>query len=176
MNVFGIGTGELLLILLIVLLVMGPERLPQLARQWGKMVRVLNRFTRTWHEISAEITRQMNLEDIAGAPPKPKPVPTPAAPEPDESNNTIAPTNMLRPSAPQPEGDAEGPTLPAPEPDESGTAIAPPDRRQPAAPQPNRDAESLTPPPELAVEALPADGDLAPGPARPTSPAEPTHE
>jgi Sec-independent protein translocase protein TatA len=33
MNVFGIGTGELLLILLIVLLVMGPERLRQLARQ-----------------------------------------------------------------------------------------------------------------------------------------------
>ena len=142
MNVLGIGTGELLLILLIVLLVMGPERLPQLARQWGKMVRVLSRFTRTWHEISAEITRQMNLEDIADAPPKPKPVPTPSAPEPDESSNTIAPPNMLRPSAPQP----------------------------------NRDAESLTPPPELAVEALPADGDLTPGAARPTSPAEPTHE
>lgn len=47
MNVLGIGTGELLLILLIVLLVMGPERLPQLARQWGKMVRVLSCFTRT---------------------------------------------------------------------------------------------------------------------------------
>lgn len=46
MNVLGIGTGELLLILLIVLLVMGPERLPQLARQWGKMVRVLSHFAR----------------------------------------------------------------------------------------------------------------------------------
>ena len=73
MNVLGIGTGELLLILLIILLVMGPERLPQLARQWGKMVRVLSRFTRTWHEISAEINRQMNLEDLASASPKPKP-------------------------------------------------------------------------------------------------------
>ena len=36
----------------------------------------------TWHEISAEITRQMNLEDIAGTTPKPKPVPTPSTPDP----------------------------------------------------------------------------------------------
>ena len=91
MNVFGIGTGELLLILLIVLLVMGPERLPQLARQWGKLVRVLSRFTRTWHEISAEITRQMNLEDMTSPPPKPKPTlpPPPSTPEPDESTPII---------------------------------------------------------------------------------------
>lgn len=115
MNVLGIGTGELLLILLIVLLVMGPERLPQLARQWGKMVRVLSRFTRTWHEISAEINRQMNLEDLASASPKPKPTspPTPPVSEPDESNNIIAPPNLQQPSAPQPEGDVEALTSPS---------------------------------------------------------------
>ena len=136
MNVFGIGTGELLLILLIVLLVMGPERLPQLARQWGKIVRVLSRFTRTWHEISAEINRQMNLEDIASASPKPKPASpsTPPAPEPDKSSNIIAPPNLQQPSAPQPEGDAEAPTPPAPEPDESSNTIAPPNKQEPLPP------------------------------------------
>lgn len=115
MNVLGIGTGELLLILLIILLVMGPERLPQLARQWGKMVRVLSRFTRTWHEISAEINRQMNLEDLASASPKPKPTspPTPPAPDPDESNNIIAPPNLQQPSIPQSEGNAEALTSPS---------------------------------------------------------------
>jgi sec-independent protein translocase protein TatB len=144
MNVLGIGTGELLLILLIILLVMGPERLPQLARQWGKMVRVLSRFTRTWHEISAEINRQMNLEDLAGASPKPKPTspPTPPAPEPDESNNIIAPPNLQQPSVPQPKGNAE----------------------------------ALTSPSEPAVDSLPVDGDLTPGAARPSNPAEPIHE
>ena len=144
MNVLGIGTGELLLILLIILLVMGPERLPQLARQWGKIVRVLSRFTRTWHEINAEINRQMNLEDMASASPKPKPASpsTPPAPEPDESNNIIAPPNLQQPSDPQPGGDAT----------------------------------ALTPPPEPAVETLPANWDLTPGATQPTNPAEPTHE
>lgn len=115
MNVFGIGTGELLLILLIILLVMGPERLPQLARQWGKVVRVLSRFTRTWHEISTEINRQMNLEDLTSASPKPKPASPSAspAPVPDESNNIIAPPNLQQPSAPQPEGHAGAQTPPS---------------------------------------------------------------
>ena len=105
MNVFGIGTGELLLILLIVLLVVGPERLPQLARQWGKFIRVLNRFTRTWHEISTEINRQINLEEMASASPKPKPGPPPPASELDPSENTIAPPDKQQQAAPQLDGD-----------------------------------------------------------------------
>ena len=176
MNVLGIGTGELLLILLIVLLVMGPERLPQLARQWGKMVRVLSRFTRTWHEISAEITRQMNLEDIAGTTPKPKPVPTPSTPEPDESSNIIAPPNMQRPSVSQPEDDGEALTPPASEPDESSNTIAPPDKQVPAASQLGQDAKTLIPPHEPGTVSLPADEDVTTGAIRPTHPMEPTHE
>lgn len=35
---FGIGTGELLLLLVIALLVLGPERMPKLARDVGKTV------------------------------------------------------------------------------------------------------------------------------------------
>ena len=178
MNVLGIGTGELLLILLIILLVMGPERLPQLARQWGKMVRVLSRFTRTWHEISAEINRQMNLEDLTSASPKPKPTSPPpsSAPEPDESNNIIAPPNLQQPSAPRPEGDVEALPPSAPDHDESSNIIAPPHLQQPSVPQPKGTAEALTSPSEPAVDSLPVDGDLTPGAARPSNPAEPLHE
>jgi sec-independent protein translocase protein TatB len=106
MNVFGIGTGELLLILVIVLLVMGPERIPQLARQWGKFVRTLNQFTRTWRDISAEINRQINLEEMASASPKSKPAPAPPSAPLDEPNNTIAPPNR-QPPAGQPAGEDE---------------------------------------------------------------------
>ena len=43
MNIFGIGPGELILIMIILLVVVGPERLPGLARQGGQMlVRVRN--------------------------------------------------------------------------------------------------------------------------------------
>ncbi|GAB4189603.1 MAG: hypothetical protein OHK0022_02010 [Roseiflexaceae bacterium] len=38
MNFLGIGPGELILILIILLLVVGPDRLPQLARQTGRML------------------------------------------------------------------------------------------------------------------------------------------
>jgi sec-independent protein translocase protein TatB len=38
MNFFGLGIGEILLILLIVLVVVGPERLPGLARQTGLLI------------------------------------------------------------------------------------------------------------------------------------------
>lgn len=98
MNVFGIGTGELLLILVIALLVMGPERLPQLARQWGRFVRVMRRFTRVWQEINTEINRQINLEDMASGSPKPKPAPAPS-PEAEAPNNIIAPPDKRQPSA-----------------------------------------------------------------------------
>jgi sec-independent protein translocase protein TatB len=43
MNILGIGPGELILIMIILLVVVGPERLPVLARQGGQMlVRVRN--------------------------------------------------------------------------------------------------------------------------------------
>lgn len=103
MNFLGIGTGELLLILLIVLLVMGPERLPQLVRQWAKVVKTLSQFTRTWQQFNAELNRQLTLEELAGKQPRPaaKPAPTsrPSAPEPEPADNAIAPPELARQDA-----------------------------------------------------------------------------
>ncbi len=100
MNFLGIGTGELLLILLIVLLVMGPERLPQLIRQWAKVVKTLSQYTRTWQQFNAELNRQLTLEDRASNPPrstpKPERAPTSSPPGAEPEDNTIAPPNLAQ--------------------------------------------------------------------------------
>jgi Tat protein translocase TatB subunit len=102
MNFLGIGTGELLLILLIVLLVMGPERLPQLIRQWARVVKTLSQFTRTWQQFNAELNRQLTLEDRASNPPRPAPKPERSSPpspptaEPEPADNTIAPPSLAQ--------------------------------------------------------------------------------
>lgn len=107
MNFLGIGTGELLLILLIILLVMGPERLPQLIRQWAKIVKTLSQFTRTWQQFNAELNRQLNLEEMANQPPRPPAKPSPAPPPvaSELAENSIAPPELAQldaSDAPQP--------------------------------------------------------------------------
>ncbi|NIT14660.1 MAG: twin-arginine translocase subunit TatB [Candidatus Dadabacteria bacterium] len=41
---FGIGTGEILVILVVALLVLGPNEIPKVARTIGKTIRDINRF------------------------------------------------------------------------------------------------------------------------------------
>lgn len=94
MNVLGVGTGELLLILLIALLVMGPERLPQLARQWAKLTKLMGRVTKSWYELNAEVNRQLELEDQKSSKPPRSSHPAPVSPPPDVAANTIAPPEL----------------------------------------------------------------------------------
>ena len=72
---FGIGMPELLVILVVALLVLGPKKLPEIARSLGRGMaefrRASNEFTRT---LSA------SLDEPPPAPPKPstpEPKPTP---------------------------------------------------------------------------------------------------
>lgn len=58
---FGMGMGELLLIFVIGLLVFGPDKLPQVARNIGKTMRDLKRTT---NEIKYSIDKEINLSDI----------------------------------------------------------------------------------------------------------------
>lgn len=86
---FGIGTGELLLLLVIALLVLGPERMPKLARDVGRTVADLRK---TSDELRTEflnadqaLRNPEKLLDLATktAPPAPRavePAVTPAAP------------------------------------------------------------------------------------------------
>ncbi|HEY7872330.1 MAG TPA: Sec-independent protein translocase protein TatB [Rudaea sp.] len=58
---FDIGTGELALIAVVALLVLGPERLPKAARTAGALVR---RARTSWHNVRAEIERELAAEEL----------------------------------------------------------------------------------------------------------------
>jgi sec-independent protein translocase protein TatB len=59
---FGIGMPELLVILVVALVVLGPKRLPEVARSIGK---ALGEFRRQSSEIVDDFQTQMRLEDEA---------------------------------------------------------------------------------------------------------------
>jgi sec-independent protein translocase protein TatB len=58
---FDIGTGELGLIAIIALLVLGPERLPRAARTTGALLR---KARQSWQSVRAEIERELAAEEL----------------------------------------------------------------------------------------------------------------
>lgn len=60
---FDIGFWELVLITTVALLVVGPERLPGVARETGKWIGKLKRFI---YHARREIERELDLDDQAG--------------------------------------------------------------------------------------------------------------
>jgi sec-independent protein translocase protein TatB len=54
---FGIGTWELILILLLALIVLGPTKLPEVARQLGRNLAKLR-------QVTDELKREINLDQI----------------------------------------------------------------------------------------------------------------
>lgn len=58
---FDVGFGELLIIGLIGLLVLGPERLPSVARTIGGFVR---KARRTWHQMRVELEQEVDRSRI----------------------------------------------------------------------------------------------------------------
>lgn len=73
---FGIGAGELLLLLVLALFVLGPERMPRLARDIGKTVGDLRR---TSDELKQEFLNADALIDRTARLGEPEPPTTPAA-------------------------------------------------------------------------------------------------
>jgi len=55
-----LGFFEILVILVVALLVVGPEKLPEYARKFGKMVRDLRKLTSNF---TGEVTRSLDMED-----------------------------------------------------------------------------------------------------------------
>ena len=78
----GLGFGEIILILIVALLVLGPEKLPQLARQVGKGLRefrrLANDFQHNLNEIEQETRQALDTQalDTSVAPPS---APAPAS-------------------------------------------------------------------------------------------------
>ncbi|HOI32193.1 MAG: Sec-independent protein translocase protein TatB [Bacteroidales bacterium] len=65
---FNIGTGELLLILLVLFVVLGPKKLPEVARTVGKTINEMKRASAGFkNEINKEIERiehDTNIKDV----------------------------------------------------------------------------------------------------------------
>ena len=66
MEIFGIGLPELLVIAVVALIVMGPDRLPEAARTIGKAVydfrRAIEPARTAWYDVQREITTGLDLQ------------------------------------------------------------------------------------------------------------------
>lgn len=87
---FGIGMTELMVIFVIGLLVLGPKRLPEMARSLGKSMAEFRRASNDMRREFMSATEDVKIEPPALAPPRTPAVPAsaadaPAAPAPPET-------------------------------------------------------------------------------------------
>lgn len=126
---FNIGSGEIALIAVVALLILGPSRLPELARGIGKFMR---EFRRQTDEVRGVVEREFYKmdQDIESPPPlqvhaAPDAVAKNPYPTPSEEEALAAPEEVrsqLTGGMPAPSG-VEGPkSEPSPEPAPSATA------------------------------------------------------
>jgi Tat protein translocase TatB subunit len=97
---FGIGTGELLLLLVIALIVLGPERMPRLARDLG---RAMAEFRKTSDQLRSEFLNADKYLDAAAttAPAEPPAIAAPqGAPEPPLTEAAVATDAPAQPIEP----------------------------------------------------------------------------
>jgi sec-independent protein translocase protein TatB len=107
--VFDVGFPELVLVFIIGLLVLGPERLPKVAAEIGKWV---GRARRTATELRRQLEREIELNDIQPPPPPPPASQTPTQPDASASPEGAASTEAG--ASPEPADGSE--TSPSPEP------------------------------------------------------------
>src|SRR5262250_1033999 len=106
---FDIGGGELILLFVIGMLVLGPQRLPKVAAEIGKWI---GRARRTANELRRQLEREIALNDIQPPPPPPT-AEAPAAPTAGVTEH--APTEPAAPAAAQPTVGVPTDSAPAPE-------------------------------------------------------------
>ena len=78
---FNVGAGEIVLILVVALIILGPQRLPELARGLGKFMREFRRQTdevrgtleREFYKMDQEIAREEPPRRMGASAPKPPP-------------------------------------------------------------------------------------------------------
>lgn len=67
MNFLGMGPGELILIIIIALIVLGPGKFPEIARTLGKMARELRSITDNFQD---ELRKEIDLDELSAQKPK----------------------------------------------------------------------------------------------------------
>ena len=65
----GIGIWEVLLIIVVILVVLGPQRVPEIARKLGQIVRTVRRAST---DLSTAVTRELDVTRNDSSPPKEK--------------------------------------------------------------------------------------------------------
>lgn len=58
MDFFGIGAGEIILILLVALIIWGPRRLPKIAQTLGRTVRAMKKAT---YDLTSQVTKELDI-------------------------------------------------------------------------------------------------------------------
>ena len=115
-DMFNIGAGEMVFILIAALLVLGPQRLPELARGIGKFLREFRRQTdevrsvvvREFYQMDQEVQREparVAPPQVASTPELGAPV-HPALPLPPAMSTESAPVAQASPEAPAPGAEA----------------------------------------------------------------------
>jgi sec-independent protein translocase protein TatB len=112
--VFDVGFNELVLIFIIGLLVLGPQRLPKVAAEIGKWV---GRARRTAAELRRQLEREIELNDIQ-PPPPPSPTETqnPFHQAPLDTGTPPPPADVASPAPTAPPATTVEPTPAAPTP------------------------------------------------------------
>jgi len=103
---FDVGFGELVLLFVIGLLVLGPQRLPKVAAEIGKWV---GRARRTAAQLRRQLEREIELADLeAQTPPRPEPPPaaSPGVANPDTAPTAAASTATPSSAPASPSGEA----------------------------------------------------------------------
>jgi Tat protein translocase TatB subunit len=77
MNFFGVGTGEVILILIVALIIWGPKRLPEIARTLGRAVNTLRKST---YDLTSQLTKELDIKETDR---KDKDIPSPPGPDSD---------------------------------------------------------------------------------------------
>ena len=115
MNFLGMGPAELLLVLALALIVFGPDKMPDIARQLGKAVGDLRRVT---SDVTRELQRSIQEDPSTSGPrivrqsPTPNP-PPPTEPTPAATPSMVEPTPSGEPRILPPSNGTTAPTPPA---------------------------------------------------------------
>ncbi|HXU71308.1 MAG TPA: twin-arginine translocase TatA/TatE family subunit [Polyangia bacterium] len=114
---FGLGMGELIVILAIALIFLGPKRLPDVATSLGKAIR-------SFRKATSDLTAQLEIDDavkkplrelqsaLRDEPPPPQPLATMQLP-PQPKNEGIAPVPVAKTETPAAPSGTAAPPLPS---------------------------------------------------------------
>jgi sec-independent protein translocase protein TatB len=97
---FDVGFSELVLLFVIGLLVLGPQRLPKVAAEIGKWV---GRARRTATQLRRQLEREIELSDLQPPQPPVQPKSPPAASSPPPADVAPEAPASVTPEQPQPE-------------------------------------------------------------------------